>query len=60
VGKEHQTLKAKTVVKKAVVRKVAARHTRASTKLESRSVPAGYIRPAAVKRLLAERQIRMR
>ena len=46
----------KAVVKKAVVKKVAARATKASAKLENREVPAGYVRPAAVERLLAERR----
>jgi hypothetical protein len=50
----------KAVVKKAVVKKVAARATKASAKLENRAVPAGYVRPASVKRLLAERQTRQR
>lgn len=45
-------------VKKAVVKKVAARATKASAKLENRAVLAGYVRPASVKRLLAERQTR--
>lgn len=43
-------------VQKAIVKKVAARSTKASAKLENRQVPTGYICPAAVKRLLAERQ----
>jgi hypothetical protein len=59
---ERQTVKKtvlkKTPIKKAVVRKVAARSTKASAKLESREIPAGYVRPVAVKRLLAERQAR--
>jgi hypothetical protein len=50
----------KAVVNKAVVKKVAARATKASAKLENRAVPAGYVRPASVKRLLAERQTRQR
>lgn len=55
-----QTMKAikKTTPKPAVVKRVAARHTSASTRLEGREVPAGYVRPAAVKRLLAERRRR--
>lgn len=56
---ERRTVK-KTSVKKAVVKKVAARATKASAKLENRAVPAGYVRPASVKRLLAERQTRER
>jgi hypothetical protein len=47
-------------VKKAVVKKVAARATKASAKLESREIPAGYVRPASVNRLLTERQTRKR
>jgi hypothetical protein len=50
----------KTPVKKAVVKKVAARATKASAKLENREVPAGYVRPAAVQRLLAERRTHKR
>ena len=50
----------KAPVKKTVVKKVAARATKASAKLENRAVPAGYVRPASVKRLLAERQTRQR
>jgi len=50
----------KTAVKKPVVNKVATRATKASAKLENRQVPAGYVRPAAVKLLLAERQTRKR
>jgi hypothetical protein len=41
---------------KAVVKKVATRATKASAKLENREIAAGYVRPAAVKLLLAERQ----
>jgi hypothetical protein len=55
-----KTVVKKTVVKKTVVKKVAARATKASAKLENRAVPAGYVRPASVKRLLAERQTRQR
>lgn len=50
----------KTAVKKSVVKKVASRATKASAKLENREVPAGYVRPVAVKRILAERQTRGR
>jgi hypothetical protein len=50
----------KAPVKKTPVKKVAARATKASAKLENRVVPAGYVRPASVKRLLAERQTRQR
>jgi hypothetical protein len=59
VAMERQTVK-KAPVKKTVVKKVAARATKASAKLENRAVPAGYVRPASVKRLLAERQTRQR
>jgi hypothetical protein len=55
-----KTVVKKTSVNKAVVKKVAARATKASAKLENRAVPAGYVRPAFVKRLLAERQTRQR
>lgn len=51
-----QAVVKRTTVKKAIVKKVAARSTKASAKLENRQVPTGYVRPAAVKRLLAERQ----
>ncbi|GAT07602.1 uncharacterized protein RMCN_0735 [Mycolicibacterium novocastrense] len=40
------------------MKKAAARATRASAKLENRSVPTGYVRPAAVRKLLAERPTR--
>lgn len=50
----------KATVTSAVVKKVAARATKASAKLENREVPAGYVRPAGVKRILAERQARRR
>lgn len=43
-------------VRKAMVKKVADRSTKASAELENRQVPHEYVRPAAVKRLLAERQ----
>jgi hypothetical protein len=59
VAMERQTVK-KAPVKKTVVKKIAARATKASAKLENRAVPAGYVRPASVKRLLAERQTRQR
>jgi hypothetical protein len=49
-----------TSVSKTVVKKVAARLTKASAKLENRDVPTGYVRSAAAKRLLAERQTRKR
>lgn len=52
---ERQTKK-RAVVNKAVVKKAAARATKASAKLEGREVPAGYVRSAAVKTFLAERQ----
>lgn len=50
----------KAAVANAVVKKVAIRATKASVKLENREVPAGYVRPAGVKRILAERQMRKR
>lgn len=55
---ERQTAVKKTAVKKAVVKKVAIRAAKASAKLENREVPAGHVRSAAVKLLLAERQTR--
>jgi hypothetical protein len=45
-------------VTKDVVKQIALRSTKASAKLEDRAVPAGYVRSAAVKRFLAERQQR--
>ncbi|BBZ49110.1 hypothetical protein MHEI_08270 [Mycobacterium heidelbergense] len=45
-------------VTKAVVKQIAVRSTKASAKLENRAVPAGYVRSAAVRRFLAERQPR--
>ncbi len=52
---ERQTKK-RAVANKAVVKKAAARATKASAKLENREVPAGYVRSAAVKSFLATRQ----
>jgi|BogFormECP03_OM2_1039629.scaffolds.fasta_scaffold27424_2 hypothetical protein len=43
-------------VKKAVAKKVAARATNASAKLEDRQIPASHTRSAGVQRHLAERQ----
>jgi len=43
-------------VTKAVVKQIAVRSTKASAKLEDRTVPAGYVRSVAVKRFLAERR----
>jgi hypothetical protein len=40
----------------AVIKKIAARATTASAKLENRQVPAGHVRSAGVQRLLSERQ----
>jgi hypothetical protein len=56
---ERQTTR-KAAFKEAVVKKAATRATKASAKLENREIPAGYVRPAAVKLLLAERQTRKR
>jgi len=42
----------------AAIKKMAARATEASTKLENRSVPPGYVRTPGVKALLAARQAR--
>lgn len=57
---EHQgvrkTAVKRTTVRKAIVKKVATRSTRASANLENRQIPTGYVRPAGVKRILAERQ----
>jgi hypothetical protein len=49
---------ARRVVKKDVVKRIAVRSTKASAKLENRTVPAGYVRSASVKKFLAERQPR--
>lgn len=49
-----------SAVSKVVVKKVAARATKASAKLENREVPAGHVRSVGVKRILAERQSRNR
>ncbi|MGA3254548.1 MAG: hypothetical protein ABSD32_10560 [Mycobacterium sp.] len=46
----------KVAVRQSVIKKVAARATKASAKLENRQVPAGHVRSAEVKRLLSERQ----
>lgn len=48
------------VIRQAVIKKAAVRSTKASAKLEDRQVPAGHVRSAGVKRLLAERQGRKR
>jgi hypothetical protein len=40
------------------IRRAAARSTKASAKLERRELPADYVRPEAVERLLAERRCR--
>jgi hypothetical protein len=52
-----KTAAKKVVVKKAAVKKAVARATKASAKLENREVPAGYVRPAAVARYIASRQM---
>ena len=49
-----------TSVTKTVVKKVAARASAGSTKLENRAVPSGHVRSRGVKVLLAERQARKR
>lgn len=46
--------------RQTVIKKVAARATKASAKLENRQVPAGHVRSAGVQRLLSERQGRKR
>lgn len=56
---ERQTVR-KSAVNKVVVKKIAARATRASAKLENREVPVGHVRSAGVRRILAERQSRNR
>lgn len=50
----------RTVPTQAAIKKMAARATEASTKLENRSVPAGHVRSPGVKALLAARQTRKR
>ena len=52
-----KTAAKKVVVKKAAIKKAVARATKASAKLENREVPAGYVRPAAVARYIASRQM---
>lgn len=49
---------ARRVVKKEVVKRIAVRSTKASAKPENRTLPAGYVRSASVKKYLAERQPR--
>ncbi|OBF84425.1 hypothetical protein A5791_24005 [Mycobacterium sp. 852002-51163_SCH5372311] len=49
---------ARRVVTKDVVKRIAVRSTKASAKLEDRSVPAGYVRSASVQKFLAERRPR--
>ena len=44
---------ARRVVKKEVVKRIAVRSAKASAKLENRTVPAGYVRSASVKKFLA-------
>jgi hypothetical protein len=43
------------VVPKEVVKRFAARSTKASAQLEGRAVPAGYVRSERIERFLAER-----
>ncbi|MGV0675960.1 hypothetical protein ABQE62_07155 [Mycolicibacterium fortuitum] len=50
----------KTAVGQTVVKKIAARATKASAQLENRQVPTGHVRSAGVQRLLSERQGRKR
>lgn len=42
----------------AAIKKAAQRAAEASTRLENRDLPAGYVRDEGVKRLLAEREVR--
>lgn len=44
-----------TAVPPAVIKKIAARATFASAKLENRQVPADHVRSAGVKQLLSQR-----
>lgn len=44
----------------AAIKKAAQRAAEASTRLENRDVPAGYVREEGVTRLLAEREDRKR
>ncbi|MBY0441095.1 MAG: hypothetical protein K2Q25_02985 [Mycobacteriaceae bacterium] len=46
----------KVVVSKAAVKKAGVRATKASAKLESRVVPAGYTRSAGVQTYIAKQQ----
>lgn len=55
-GSVQKTERQQGVVKKAVAKKVAARATNASAKLEDRQIPASHTRSAGVQRHLAERQ----
>jgi len=57
-GTSNSVAKKAAPVKKAVVKRVAARASAASTKLENRAVPAGHVRSRGVKALLDERQSR--
>lgn len=49
---------ARRIVSKDVVKRMAVRSTKASAKLENRTVPAGYVRSASVTKFLAKRQPR--
>lgn len=44
------------VVSKEAVKRSAVRSTKASARLERRTVPAGYVRSARVEQFLAERR----
>jgi hypothetical protein len=46
------------MVNKEAVKRSAIRSTKASAKLEGRTVPAGYVRSERVERFLAERRKR--
>jgi len=48
----------RTAPTSAAIKKMKARATEASTKLENRSVPIGHVRPPGVKAFLAARQAR--
>ena len=56
VATEHRTKK-RAVAETAVVRRAAARATKASAKLENRQIPSSYVRTAAAKRFLAARRV---
>lgn len=56
--KEVLAMERRRVVKKDLVKRAAARSTKASAKLENREVPAGFVRSSSVKWFLAVRQTR--